>query len=311
LIQSTDEKTTSNAPWRGSTIDWSHAVTADTLNKGNVLSPDPTYVQSLYLLPEWHFSDLFVARGRLALDLELTNADDTTNYHEIVVSDGLVDLATTGWTEPNSGIKIGGGLRFQLPFSKASRYQTLQLGVAPAVSLSRQFNVLDGLTVGVHGSYAHLFHSSAVPKIDSNPLPACADRTDATCALLAYGSLASVENSLSGGPSLSLAYGRFTLSGSLDWVRGFTNTLVAYQVPVAVGSASVGGQPAFPRDITRFIASLTVQATDELAVGLNTFTFSPEFAPDASRYSPFYNHYTLASIDFAVDVETLAHRFYR
>jgi len=169
-------------PWRDSEVDYEHGFSAISLAKNAEPTYNPYYAHRLTLIPYWHVGEFFAVRGRFILEQELTNADDTTGKHEVVASDLTVDTSFTGVTEPYSGIKFKGGVRWLFPTSKASQAQTLQIGIGPGVSLERSFPILEGLTISYAGRILFYINRYTSPNNTSSWLAVCGnDISSPTC----------------------------------------------------------------------------------------------------------------------------------
>ena len=64
-------------PFAGSAITYGPSASVYTFDQSAELHYNPTVGHRLGFLPEWHFNDLFFARGKLWLSQELTQSDAT------------------------------------------------------------------------------------------------------------------------------------------------------------------------------------------------------------------------------------------
>ena len=129
--------TANKAPWRGTSVNYSHNLGVMTLAPGAEPFYNPTWSQRLGLMPEWHFGDLITLRGRFFLSQEFTESDSTRYRNEVELSDVWLDTVWSGVTEKNSRIRLGADLRVTLPTSKVSQAQTRILTLGPGVNVSQ------------------------------------------------------------------------------------------------------------------------------------------------------------------------------
>lgn len=312
-------------PFRNTRLVYENIFNAYQLNRGSELSYNPYYAMSLSIQPRWYFTDALSARLRLDVETELTNADDTTDYHETRVSDLNLDLVYDPIVEiPVAGITVGAGFRFGFPTSPESQAATRYLGLGPELRLARVFPVLDGLLLAYNFRYQKYLNRYTTLQRETNPY-GCT-REEPYC-----------EHGQAG--DYARSHGFFnTITLSLDFLRGiwrpmnfsvmvsFMNYLTYEPTDTTVTIS--GGQevrvPTDPDSLTYaptdpvthqaaiwYVFELGLEITDYLAVALGASTLSPQLAPDSSYRTPFFNRYTNLYVDLTLDVERLVSVFRR
>ena len=295
------EELKSGNPWRGTEIGYEHGFSAHSLSKSADQSYNPYYVHTLTLQPQWHVGEYLAFRAKLAIEQELSDADDTTYKNEVMLSDLNLEAVTPGVTEPFTGVRLGGGLRFVFPTSKVAQATTMRLAISPAISLSRKFPLLEGLVLGYGARFNFAFHQYTTAQQDAPGIASCSV-DDIRC-----GTNLGRRNAwgqLMHGPNLSLS----PLSGlGVDLSFFFVNSFLY--------GLSDGGQylndekDVNVRRAQFFTGSVSYEALDFLTVALSFATMYGELALDGTYQTPFFNRYTQLSVGFSISIDPLIGKF--
>ncbi|MBX7101412.1 MAG: hypothetical protein K1X89_27100 [Myxococcaceae bacterium] len=291
----------------GSTISYGHNVAATTLSRSAQPYYNPTYGHRLGLMPEWHPNEQLFVRGRWFLSQELTLSDSTRWAHEVELSDVLIDVGTSGWKEARTGIRIGGDVRLSLPTSKVSLAQTRVLAVGPSVSVSKNFNVLAGLSFAYSARFTYRFNRFTTPQLEGPTIGACGDARSPECAEFVTTGTRNTHFDLTHALSASFSpHEKVTLSSAL--------LLSSYWLyPLAAAPAGVQGSNQLDpttstnlRNTTMFNLSVTYQPIKPLGLTLGAFTAAPMLGDDGQRLFPLFNRNTSLYLEAAIDVEAAA-----
>jgi hypothetical protein len=293
-------------PFHGSQITYGPSATAYTFDQSADLHYNPTVGHRLGLLPEWHFNDLFFARGKLWLSQELTQSDTTTYKNEVELSDVWLDFGTEGFTEKNTGLKLAGEVRVTLPTSKASQSIGRIMTVGPMLSLSKKFDVLHGLTFGYVGRFTYRFNQYTTAQYQSPYLAACGDPRGSTCADFYSTGLRSTNYDVTHG---LVANFQPHEKVSLDLVLWLQH---AWLYPLSPAGSQFQGAQGLTntgtdvRNVAVFYLSGSYQITKVFSATLGCFTFTNEPNTDGTYLFPLFNRYTTLYLEAGVDVEALA-----
>ncbi|HWV39754.1 MAG TPA: hypothetical protein VN033_14890 [Vulgatibacter sp.] len=306
LEAQTDGSDEGKRPWRGSFLQYQHSMTAISADKSAEPMWNPVYVHGITIQPQRYFGDSIVARLGFSIEQELTNSDYTTKYREFEWSDLSLELVWTGWVEPATDIRISGGLRGIGAISKISRARSLVGGLSPSVTLSRRFDVLNGLTAAVATRYTQRFYDSTTGQYDGHGIVGC-DKN--SCDALTNTGVRNSPWDVSVGPSLTLGVtGEFTLSSSFILVRqrlySIGDAEIEIDGPTVAVSADEDGTNTRYLNVFSLGASYLLFDDYQLSLGINTA--APELAPDSTRYFPVLNRYTVVYLGLGVDVDALA-----
>jgi hypothetical protein len=298
-------------PWRGSAITYEHSFSALSLDKSAEPDYNPYYAQSLMLRPEWHFGDNLYLRGGLSFEQELTDSDETNVKREVVVSDLTIDAGGPSWKEENSGVKVSGSLRLNLPVSKKSAAEQLYLGLAPGLSLSRKFDVADGLILGYQGRFTYNIRKSAQAKYDGSEIR-CAPGDD--CSQFSNSGRTTSNYSIGHGPSLTLeAMPKLSFMTSYTWVESRLYDLEDATVPpgiVQTGDVDLPSEENIRwRYLEWFVLEGSYQVADSVGVAVGLNTVHPQQQPNGEDYTRFFNRLTAFYVDVNVDVDAVAKLF--
>lgn len=301
--------------WRGSSLSYSNVFTTISLDKAAEPTWNPYYAQNVQIAPRYYFFDDIYASVIWSLEQELTDSDWTATKREVMWSDVFLDVGYSGWTEPTTKLRFNGSVRFGLPASKVSQAQTLVFAASPSVRVSRSFDVLQGLTVGLGGRWTQRFHNSSTSEYDAVGIvkctkesPAC-ERSQSTGILNAWGDY-------SVGPSLALmATDKLYLSADLRLGKSFVyEDTNASRLP---GHGSGGGDldvialdTGFSGRYNQYFGvSASYFLMDELTITAGMATPSAQLDPEGLRRSPFFNRFTQVFFDLDFNLDAIASRF--
>lgn len=298
-------------PWRGSAITYEHSFSALSLNKSWDWDYNPYYAQSLALQPMWNFGDQLYLRANWMIEQELTTSDtyDARVPHEVVVSDLFLDVGARGWTEPTTGIRASGSLRFTLPVSKRSAAEQLYVGLSPGLSLSRSFDFLQGLSIGYQGRYTYNFRKYATMQYDGPKLN-CQAGSD--CAPFSESGRRTAEYVISHGPVIQLG-----VLPKLSLFTSYTHTRARlYDLEDIVFKPDTSAEGVvFPssgynwRDTEWFGLGASYQVVDAVGIALGVNTAHPQKQPDSQDYTRFFNRFTAFYLDLNIDVDAVTRLF--
>lgn len=300
--------------WRGSSLSYSNVFTTISLDKAAEPTWNPYYAQSLQIAPRYYFYDDFYTSVIWSLEQELTDSDWTSTKRELLWSDVFVDVGYSGWTEPTTKLRFNGSIRFALPASKISQAQTQVFAASPTFRVTRNFGVLQGLTVGLAGRWTQRFHTSTTPEYDAVGIVGCTkessacERSRSTGVLNAWGDY-------SVGPSLALmATDKLYLSADLRFGQSFLYDESA----VDLSGHGSGGADLGVRDLDTnfsgrynqyFGLSASYFLMDELTITAGVATPSPQLDLEGLRRSPFFNRFTQVFFDLDFNLDAIASRF--
>ncbi len=244
------------------------------------------------------------------------------------------------YTIPKLAVSISPSLRFVLPTSQESRYQTLQIAMTPSVSLSRNF-WKDRIHVGYGLGFTKNFHSQPIGQIDPQTGGLAGttggnsfDGTVGTSISNFYndpsrvGSVGGynvnyqVTQSFSGGivfndkwsfDILYLLLNAYTYDPGCNYaVNGQSYDLCQSGNAVAANSgSSLNRDTKGPNQV--FWATLGYQPLDWLGVSLALITFSPTYKPDSTYrqgiISTDYNAFSTVNLSATVTIDKLVNKF--
>jgi len=288
------------AMWRGSFLSYRNSVSLNSFDRGAELTYDPSYLMGLELGPRLWFGDALYVRASLAMQVELTTADDTTYQHELVLGDlAVVAGLSKILTLPLVGVDVSFDLVLTTPTSKLSQARSLRVGFGPGLRLSRSFDLLAGLEVGYTLRFNGNLHRYTTSTSETASIVGCT-ATDGSCDPFRNSGLRNSQLRVVNSLDLSLAFLswlRLELAYGLvlDWTYPFDDD----------------GGSRQQRHGSQFDAALAFQALPSLGVALGLSTVSPQLAPDASYYNPFYNRYSLVYLDLRLDFGGLVEQLTR
>lgn len=289
--------------WRGTTVSYGHAVSAISLSRSAEPWYNPTYAHRLELTGAWSPSERWFTRVALAAAQELTVNDDYESPHELVLGDLILEGGARSLQLPLD-LSLTTGVRVGLPTSKSSAAQTRLFALGPTASLSRRFELAQGLTLSYAGRFDFRFHrfttaQSAGPqlvicsRIDSD---FCLNNTD-TGTRNAWGALAH-------GPSMSLELGaRWSVSTSFQLQNQFLYRLAPEGDPR--GATLDARDDPGVRFANAFNVAVSFKAARPLALAAGVTTVSSQLGLDGRYRNPFFNRLTVVSLDTVLDFEAL------
>jgi hypothetical protein len=297
--------------WRNSTLSWDHTLNTTAFVKSSQLTYNPTYEMAFSLRPRWYLDDLDEAlslRLRQDLAIELTDTDTRSTNREPVLSDTFIDVVHAKLVELE-GIALSGGGRLVLPISTVSRANSVVLGTGLLAGLSREFDVLEGLTLGGDANWTHYFATSNVTSTESqHPCFVLDARAPQVCSQV--GGPSTVSDSVLAGLSASLSpLTGLTVDLSFSWWWRFGRDLAEAEVPVTTapgGSVSIGDMSAtHVRSLTWFMAGVGYDFTGWLNGALTYATLTEQLSPDGSRRNPFWNVDSAVSLTATLTLDQL------
>lgn len=303
-----ESDTASKAPWRGSTLTYSHMVTPVSLVKSAMPWWNPYYAHQITLRPNWHFNDSFFAAAQLSIEQELTVADDTTRRYEVMLGDLLLEGFWTGWREPTTQIRVSAAGRLMLPTSKASRASSMVAGVAPSVTVSRGFDVLSGLSTSFLVRGTRYFNQYTTRQYESPSIIGCGDPDSPACSPFWSSGTRNVAWNLTYGPVVSLGVtDKLSFSVVALLTRSQLYALTAAKVPTSTGTVDVGSETGINERYSSLVSVAgTWMFTPAVGVTLSAYTWASTLGLDGKYRNPFFNHLTTCSLDLTLDVERLA-----
>jgi hypothetical protein len=244
------------------------------------------------------------------------------------------------YTIPKIAVSISPALRFVLPSSEESRYQTLAIAMTPSVSLARSF-WKDRIHLGYGLGFTKNFHTNPIAKIDPST-GGLAGTTGGNSYDGAVGTSISnfyndpsrinalgglnvsyqVSQSFSGGITfndkwsfdiLYIYINAFTYDQGCNYsVNGTTYDLCASGNAVASASgSSLNRDRKGPNQV--FWATVGYQPLDWLGLSLALITFSPAYKPDSSYrqgiISTDYNAFSSVNLSATVTIDKLVNKF--
>jgi hypothetical protein len=300
-----DENETSKGPaWRGSSLTYGLNASATTFSQAAEPFYNATVGHRLGLLPEWHFNKAFLVRARFFLAQEFTKADETTYKNEVEPSDLMLEGAYTGWTESHTGLRLSGDVRIALPTSKQSQFASRVFTLGPSVALSRNFNVLAGLSLSYSARFTYRFNRFATGQYkDATITSACADREDADCNFVFSNQRANTMFDILHGASVNLNItDKWSVTGIFLMQRGWIAPLAAAPSEFSSSTQLTTTGPR-TRDLTTFLLAVNYQAFKAVGFSLGSYTLSPQLTTDSQYYFPLFNRNTSLYLEASFDVE--------
>jgi hypothetical protein len=305
-----DESGKELSPFRGSTLTYEHLASAISADKSAELSYVPFYEQRLSIRPEYHYGKNLYGRARLDLEQEFTNADETRQKHEVMVGDLWVWLGASKIELPFLGLKGGADVFLTIPTSKASQAATMIMGVGPGLSLSRKFDVLNGLDVGVGARMNFYFNRYTTTQLEG-PFVPCVSVDAAQCGRFVQDGERNAKNMLSVGPTIELAILEdLTVSAFYTIRRYGLYPIQQGTVSTQLGSASTSdiGGDVDARYLQLFVADVTYDLTKELSVSVGTFNLYPSLNPSSQYYTPLFNRFSQIYLDLTLHMDAVLDR---
>lgn len=294
--------------FKGSTITYENTFSAYSLDESAQISYNPYYAMSFSFRPVFALWRDLVLNLRLDLEVELTNADDTTYYHEPKFSDTFAAISYMPiYTIPYLGIDVGAAFNLVFPTGLESLAESRYLGFGPELLLSKKFDLLEGLTLSYSFRYLKYLNEYTTLQRDTNPY-ICPTSSGPEC--YAHGQL--------GDPSHSMLF-RNDLSVKMDFFKwlSFTAEVLFYNYlnyDVTKDTITIDGDeiPIDSIDSPQnhvasiwYVVDVTFTPLDYLSFSIGTSTFSPQLNPDSTYRQPFFNRDTNFYVDVTLDLEKL------
>jgi hypothetical protein len=134
--------------WEGSEISLGHYASVFSFYKAAELTWNPLLAEQLAVEPRYRLNDRISFLAHLGLEVELTNADDTTNLRQPLLDDLFVEgsyrLASLPWE-----LQGEASVRLTLPTSLDSIARERLLGIAPALTLRKPVALTDKISMGI------------------------------------------------------------------------------------------------------------------------------------------------------------------
>lgn len=296
--------------WSAS-LDYGHASTTMSFDKRAEQDYNPIYMHTLSFRPQYDLGESFFVAGQLAFEQELTNSDWTTYERQVIWYDANLEAGWKGWTESESGIRLSGNVRVALPLSMMSQAQSQLLAISPGVTASRRFDVLKGLNVSLSGRFNKRFHEYTTAAVDDHGFLLCPDEK---CDAYRNTGIRNSAGEVSGALSVSLVpVEKLSLTASYGLQQAMLYDATTTPVEIAGGQQVEPGTYAQESD-SRFAQNFSLGASyallDELNLGAAVSTGSNQLTPDGHYRSPFFNRFTMVSVNLGLSVDALADRLF-
>lgn len=311
-VSSSVKKQGPKVPWRGSMLVYENSFSALSLDKAADPEFNPYYAMSLDMRPRWYLRDDLSVRGRLVLDLELTDSDSTDTAQELTISDLTFDLAyaPSFFKIPVIDVKGSASLRVYLPTSIASRARTMVMALSPAIGLMRPFKLRSegkafSTLTARYGfrtvKYMHKWATASAPadRLGCSPTrPECVQsgrRNRNWRFINTFGLDLQIL------PKLSFS-GTFMLINDIK--HGLdAQTLDTLAGPIAVGESQIDHTAA-----VWTVFDVTYQALEWMHLSLGTSTYHPARTLESNVRGPFLNRYTNIYFDIAIPIDKFIDR---
>ena len=295
---SSPNPTTKGVPW-SFPLFWDQSLSVRSFNEGSQLTHSPNYTWWFTAAPRWIFNDVHSIGITSAVSFEWTDSAaedfDRAGFYsrEALWEDLRLDYLVSVPNRPGGFMFfIGADLRF--PTSKFSRARKRYFSPGIRATVSRPFNVLSGMQLGMTAAFWGWFAGSNVVLGPGDvcpcrvaPGPGGAETLD-TCfgatSAVKYWSRLSVfwtfvpVDRLAIGLSYRALWGRGN-----DLATGCVDTLTG---PVCIGDGSVNNHW---RSFSNFRATIGYDIKRWLTVALSYEVWAQHPDSDGSRENPFYN----------------------
>jgi hypothetical protein len=313
------EKRVKTYSFRNSTFAWYQSMSAITLDKNAELTYNPTYSWLFRFQPRYYPTDKLSLRLKFDINLELTNSDDTTKYHQAQLGETWFDVVYGPlFKEKYTGLEFTPSFRFVIPTSPASQARTLMVGLAPGFALTRTFKFGNGmeLELGYAFRYIKDINRYTTVQYDSPTILTCAGGAADCGAFLSNGARNPSHefwNFLTADLSFTKKL-KFTLmvafyNSLLYDVPPQLPTTLAGNVPLAVGTTN--GNDVNSRASIWYYGELSYQIHPTVAVGVGFSTFTPQLTEDSHYRAPFFNRFTEVILTTTISLDHLVALFDR
>jgi hypothetical protein len=291
-----------HAPWRGSLLSLRTGAGVTSFDPGADLTYNPQVGLAFAGQLRWWLLDALYVQASLGLSRELTRSDSTTYANETLLGDLAFRVAAPGLlTIPWVEIEISPALTVRTPTSKASAGRTMHAAIGLELAISRDFDLLEGLSFTYESAATRFLHAYTTGALDSPRIATCVGAAGECDAYLNNG-VRNVEWQLTNVAAASLQ--------ALTWLGVSTHVAwVSHQVYASkVDTATVSYLPQVPTRwrhylIFGFEVALTPIPWLTTAVGVSTQ--APQLAPDSKPYTPLFNRYTTLQADIRLNVARL------
>lgn len=272
---------------------WTHGLTLNSLAPDAQLTHNPTYYQSLGLIPRFYLTNTTFLWANVGLSYELTDSDDTTYNHEPLLTDTLLDLRQNlSW----EGFVFQGQVRLGFPTSKASIAggRVMQTGVG--LTVTRPFPELASFTVSINGGYRRWWSTRTTtgtmdPPEYTGP-GGCTSETGQAGICTSAGALTNARDIVITGLTLTvMPLAGFTVTFQGIYLGTYGSEIAPIDVPINGGGHHVEDDSLTHwRHFTYFTLAVAYDLTPwmNLALGIQNSGFAaPLYNPDGSVRSPF------------------------
>jgi hypothetical protein len=300
------EESPEDVAWyRSSSFSYRNVASAISFNRDAEPTYNPYYAMIFGLNPYFWTGKTGYINLRLDLSHELTNADNTTEKHETLLSDITLGIGLSNFfTIPT--LEVGVSTKFDIitPTSKISQARTLIIGLRPGFSLSRSFDVLSGLALGYSFGVTKNFHEATTMQREVPLIPEFLTSTRSNESFLNTG-VRNASWEFANGFSIGLDFIKWLgASGAVTLIHG----ILYDNNPMDDNLDYDLYQVEAPTNIRYMIAySLEIHSTPvkPLTIALGAETVNPQLAPDSTYETPFFNRYTAVYLDLRLDIAGL------
>ena len=289
--------------WRESEVTYRNTASLLSVKKDEELTYNPYYAMWLGASLRGWFSKVFYGGVDVGVTREVTDADDTTMSGEYLLDDiELSAGAARFYTIPKADITISASATVITPTSKLSDSRSLLLGIRPAVSLGRKFDVLEGLSLEYAFSTTKFFNRHTTAQRDAPLIPGCSS-SDGFCDSFTHMGDRNPEWRLANQAAVSLDFTPWigaSLSGAI-----VTDLLYPQEAP----DPAVSLEPVAGTDLRynmEYNAEVYALPVKWLTVALGLYTYNPQLSPDSTYEKPFVNRYSTVYLDLRLDIGELS-----
>ena len=290
------------APWRGSLVSLRTDATLLSFDKGAELTYDPYVALTFEVRPRWYLDDIFYVAADFSLTRELTYSDVSTREGETWVGDVNAGAgAERFYTIPGAGIDLSADLRIVTPTSKMSQARSMLLALRGGLTLSRRFELLDGLTLAYTLQGTGYFHRHTTSGTEAPLIGGCS-ALDGSCDRFLNSGLRNPWFRLANMAAIQMDF--------LPWLG--LDVTVMYRLDFLYAASDqdprISYVPQEPTDRRHWLAyelELRFQPMPSFGIGLGVSSFNPLQAPDSSNYMPFVNRFTTAFVTLRLPVDGL------
>ncbi len=290
------------SPWRGSEIAYRNSVTTLSLDRSADLTYNPFWGMALELSPRFWFDDMWSISASMEFQREITEADDTTRQDETLLGDLGLSVGASNFAKiPVLGINLSASVGFTFPTSLASQGDTLLFAVAPALRLSRSFDVLSGLNIGYGIRFTKYFHEYTTGELDSPVIPGCFVGDSGSCDRFLNTGYRNTSFRLSNTFDVSLDFTSWlSLSTSFGVVVSWLHDNIDDDRVSHTELEPVDERYAFVADL-----GLSARPWTPLEIRFGAASFNPQLEPDGDLRAPYFNRFTTLYLDLRLDVAAL------